>query len=87
VEKKSVSMPMVVKLGSLGLWHHNDVGLLKLYYAAKKHGEIMIMRCILTNLGSLNTIMPFKWSENDVNTSIARVVGMGTQWGPRPLEK
>jgi hypothetical protein len=38
---EKVSMPMVV-IGSLRLWHHNHVGLLTLYYAAKKCCEVII---------------------------------------------
>jgi hypothetical protein len=40
-----VSMPMML-IGSLRLWHHNDVGLLTLYYAANRCGEVIIIRCI-----------------------------------------
>ena len=37
---------LMVLIGTVGLWHHNDVGLLTLFYAAKKDGKLVITTCI-----------------------------------------
>ena len=72
-EVEKVSQPMVV-IGMVGLWRHNDVGLLSLFYSAKKYGDPMILRWSHTNLGLLYTMVPSEWSENEVKTTLLELL-------------
>ena len=70
----------LVVIGTVGLWRHNDVGLLKLYYAAKKYGEPMILRLSLTNLGSLYMMVTSERSENEGKTTLLELL-VCWRWG------
>ena len=60
----------VATQGTVGLWQHNNDGLLTLVYAAKKYDEPMILRWSHTNLGSLYTMVPSERSENEIKTAL-----------------
>ena len=72
-EGEKVSRLMVI-IGTVGLWRHNNVGLLMLYYAVKKHGEPMILRWSRANLELLYTMMPSERTENEAKTTLLELL-------------
>ncbi len=73
-------LQLMVVIGTLGLWGHNNVGLLTRFYSAKKYGEHMILRWSHTNLGPLYMMVPSERSENEVKTTLLELL-VCWKWG------